>query len=83
MRSDGRKYWLDDPVNVTKLYRGLWVLGTLLVALDFVLHRHDDLGFAATYGFYAAYGFFACVSLVLAAKVLRRLVKRPEDYYER
>jgi len=83
MRSDDRKYWLDDPGNVTKLYRGLWIVGILLVALDFVLHRHDDLGFAETYGFYAAYGFFACVSLVLAAKVLRRLVQRPEDYYDR
>jgi hypothetical protein len=83
MHSDHRKYWLDVPGNVTKLYRGLWVVGLLLVALDFVLHRHDDLGFAATYGFYAFYGFVACVSLVLAAKVLRRLVKRPEDYYER
>jgi hypothetical protein len=82
MRSDDRRYWLDDPGNVTKLYRGLWILGILLVALDVVLHRHDDLGFAESYGFYAFYGFVACVSLVLAAKLLRRLVKRPEDYYE-
>lgn len=78
-----RSYWLDDPGNVTRLYRGLWVVGLILVALDFVLHRHDDLDFAATYGFYAAYGFVACVALVLTAKGLRRLVKRPEDYYDR
>jgi hypothetical protein len=29
------------------------------------------------------YGFVACVLLVLTAKALRRLLKRPEDYYER
>jgi hypothetical protein len=29
------------------------------------------------------YGFFACVALVLAAKLLRKLIMRPEDYYER
>lgn len=46
MRGDERKYWLDDPANVTRLYRGLWIVGLLLVALDFVLRRHDDLGFA-------------------------------------
>jgi hypothetical protein len=82
MRTDDRKYWLDDPGNVTRLYRGLWVVGALLVALDFVIRRHDDLAFAETYGFYAWFGFAACVSLVLAAKLLRRWVKRPEDYYD-
>lgn len=76
------RYWLDDPANVTRLYRGVWVAGLLLVAADFVLHRHDDLAFAETIGFYAVYGFVACVSLVLAAKLLRRCVKRPEDYYD-
>jgi len=83
MHGDDGKYWLDDPANVTRLYRGVWIVGLLLVALDFVLHRHDDLAFAETWGFYAFYGFVACVSLVLTAKGLRRLVRRPEDYYER
>ena len=77
-----RRYWLDDPANVTRLYRGAWVAGLLLVAANFVLDRHDDLTFAETIGFYAVYGFVACVSLVLAAKLLRRCVKRPEDYYD-
>jgi drug/metabolite transporter (DMT)-like permease len=83
MHGNDRKYWLDDPANVTKLYRGVWVVGVLLVALDLVLQRHDDLGFAETWGFYALYGFVGIVSLVLTAKGLRRLVKRPEDFYER
>jgi drug/metabolite transporter (DMT)-like permease len=82
MHGNDRKYWLDDPANVTKLYRGVWVVGVLLVALDVVLQRHDDLGFAETWGFYALYGFVGIVSLVLTAKGLRRLVKRPEDFYE-
>jgi hypothetical protein len=78
-----RSHWLDAPANVTKLYHGVWGAGLLLVAVDFVLHRHDDLAFAEMIGFYALYGFAACVSLVLAAKLLRRCVKRPEDYYDR
>lgn len=79
----GRTYWLDRPQNVTKLYYGVWILGAALVALDFVVGRHDDVGFAEAYGFYALYGFVACVLLVIAAKGLRVLLKRPEDYYER
>jgi hypothetical protein len=75
--------WLDRPANVTRLYRGLWVMGTLLVATDLVLHRHAEVAFDGWFGFYGIYGFVACVALVLAAKLLRRGVMRPEDYYDR
>jgi len=83
MSSDGKKYWLDEPRNVTKLYRGLWAIGIGLVLLDLVVHRHAEAGFDGWFGFYGLYGFFACVALVLAAKLLRRVVMRPEDYYDR
>lgn len=75
--------WLDRPGNVTRLYRGLCALAAALFALDWIVHRHEDLSLATAHGFYALYGFFACVLLVLVAKGLRRVVKRPEDYYER
>ncbi len=78
-----KKYWLDRRENVTRLYRGLWVIGFVLVAADLLIHRHELVGFASWFGFYGFYGFVACVCLVLAAKVLRRWVMRPEDYYER
>jgi hypothetical protein len=35
------------------------------------------------FGFYGWFGFVACVALVLIAKQLRRIVMRPEDYYDR
>ena len=78
-----KTYWLDRPENVRKLYLGLWVFGLAWVIPDLFLHKHEDVEFAATIGFYAAYGFVACVALVLAAKGLRRLLMRPEDYYDR
>jgi len=78
-----KTYWLDRPKNVRKVYFGLWIFGLAWVAPDFFLHKHEDVAFAATLGFYAVYGFFACVALVLAAKGLRRILMRPEDYYER
>ena len=34
-------------------------------------------------GFNAVYGFLSCVAMVLFARVLGWLVKRPDDYYER
>lgn len=79
-----KRYWLDRPENVTRLYRGLWAIGIGLVLLELFMHRHEEFAFAAWWAFYALFGFFACVALVLAAKeILRRLVKRPEDYYGR
>lgn len=77
------KRWLDDHGNVTLLYRGLWAAGIVLVLADLVVHRHEDFGFAGWFGYYAVYGFIAIVVLVFASVWLRRLVKRPEDYYER
>ena len=83
MQND-KRYWLDDPRNVTKIYRAVWAIGAGLLVAELVVHRHEELAFAGWFAFYAVFGFVACVALVLAAKeILRRLVKRPEDYYER
>jgi hypothetical protein len=79
-----KTYWLDRSENVTKLYRTVWAIGVVLLAAGLVVHWHEEFAFADWFGFYAIYGFVACVTLVLTAKeVLRRAVKRPEDYYER
>jgi peptidoglycan/LPS O-acetylase OafA/YrhL len=78
-----KRYWLDSPRNVTQLYRGLWVVGIALVAAELLVHKHEEPAFAGWFGFYALFGFAACVALVLTAKALRRILKRPEDYYER
>ena len=64
-----------------------WVLNSLyaccavLLAIDFLSHRHSAHPWDSWWGFYAVYGFVGCVLLVLIAKLLRKLVKRPEDYY--
>jgi hypothetical protein len=83
MTQESKRDWLDRPENVARLYRGLWIAGAVLALLDFVVHRHAEAGFDGWFSFYALYGFVACVVLVLAAKVLRRVVMRPEDYYDR
>ena len=81
--AEHKRYWLDRPENVTKLYRMAWVIGLGLVAGELFIHRHEALAFAGWFAFYALFGFVACVTLVLTAKALRRLLKRPQDYYER
>lgn len=55
----------------------------LLLVIELIYHRHTYFALEGTFGFYAAMGFGAYLTVVFTAKGLRRLVRRPEDYYER
>ena len=82
MKSEEPKYWLDDPRNVIKIIRVLFVLCALLVGIDLVYHKHWHFSFEKWPGFFAVFGFVACVGLAVAARGLRVLLKRREDYYD-
>ncbi|MDQ2694660.1 MAG: hypothetical protein M3Z21_04640 [Pseudomonadota bacterium] len=64
------------------IFHALVLVCAALLAVDFGLHRHAHFGFEGWPGFYAGYGFLCGVGLVLAAKELRKVLKRPEDYYD-
>ena len=71
----------DKPRNVRILLVCFYIsLGILLIA-DFFIHKHAEFPWEAYPDFFAAYGFISCVLLIYIAKLLRRLVKRGEDYY--
>ena len=78
-----KRYWLDDPRNVTRLVRGFYVVCALVVAIDVFVPKHGPFAIEHVFGFYGFYGFAACVALVLIAKQLRRVLMRSEDYYDR
>ncbi len=79
---NGKQRFLDNPRTVRWIIRALYGVCLLLVAGDFVVHRHVKHPFEALWGFHALYGLVACVVLVLAARGLRRLVMRREDHYD-
>ncbi len=76
-----RLMWVEKATNVNLLIKGLIILCVLLVLADFVIHRHSYWSFESWYGFYAFAGFVAFTLIVLAAKQLRRVIQRPQDYY--
>ncbi len=83
MNEPGQKQHLfDNPRNVTRLLRVFYLVCMLLLALDFFLHRHSAHTWEELTGFYAVFGFSACVTLVLIAKQMRKVLKRKEDYYD-
>lgn len=78
-----KKYWLDEPRNVDKVVYGLYGLCAALFVIDYFVPKHGPFAMEYFFGFYGLYGFVACVALVLAAKQMRKVLKRPEDYYDR
>ena len=75
--------WADRPETHRLIRRVLYVACVLLLAADFLVHRHISTGIERVPAFYALYGFAALVGVVMAAKGLRLLVKRDEGYYDR
>lgn len=81
---DEKVYLFDKPKNVRRFLYGFYGSLVILLGLDAVIHKHSYFPWEDWFGFYPVYGFVACVLLVLVAKyILRPLVMRKEDYYER
>jgi hypothetical protein len=74
---------LEDPRTVTMLVRALAIVCIGLVIGDLLYHKHGHFGFEEWFGVYGFFGFAAFFFIVLAGKQLRRVLMRPEDYYER
>ncbi|MDP2621327.1 MAG: hypothetical protein Q8P46_14335 [Hyphomicrobiales bacterium] len=77
-----KRYWLDDRRNVDRLVYGLYTVCGLLFAIDIFVEKHGPFAIEHVFGFYALYGFVGAFGLVLAAKQMRRIVMRREDYYD-
>ena len=77
------KAWIEKRKNVVLMVRIFLAVSLVLLLLDLAINRHDLFSWEGWFGFYGFFGFVACVTLVLAAKVLRKLVMRREDYYDR
>jgi hypothetical protein len=82
-KADPKTYWLDDPNNVDRLVRVFYGVCAVLVAIDVFVPKHGPYAIEHWFGFYGWFGFIACVALVLIAKQLRRVLMRPENYYDR
>ena len=76
------KRWLERPGSVNKLIRGVAVVCVVLLVADAFYEKVTHYAWEQAPGFYAVFGFVSCVALVVAAKGLRRLLMRDEDYYD-
>lgn len=83
MARSADKHWLDEPRNVRLVWRLFIGVLVLTVAAELVVHLHPHFGIDSIFGFHAWFGFLACIAMIVVAKGIGLLLKRPETYYER
>ncbi|XZE52824.1 hypothetical protein SH139x_004530 [Planctomycetaceae bacterium SH139] len=80
----GAPTWFERPGNIRGMIIGLVVVCVGLVVADlFYENPHPHFDLEMTFGFQAWFGFIAFVIIVFLGRLLRILVRRPEDYYDR
>ena len=77
-----QKHWLDNPDNVRLLWRGFLLTLALTVAIGAFIDLHPHFPIESWFGFYAVYGFLACLLMIIVAKAMGLLIKRPDTFYE-
>lgn len=77
-----KPHFFDSPKNLKNFLRGFYIICAILLAIDFIYHRHAVHPWEDFWGFYALFGFVACVLLVEIAKLMRAVLMRAPDYYE-
>lgn len=75
-------HWLSRPSTIRRLWVVFVVVLALTVVVQLVVPVEGHFGVDGWFGFAALFGFFACVVMILVAKALGLVLKRPDDYYD-
>jgi hypothetical protein len=75
-------HWLVRPATLRRLWIIFAVVLAVVVLVELTIHREPHFALEALFGFGAWFGFLSCVALIVFAKVLGALLKRPDDYYD-
>lgn len=83
MTTGNARRGLDTPRTGRRIYWALSAVCGLLLLADLLYHKHVHYRWESWFGFFGFFGFFSAFGLVLAAKGLRKVLMRGEDYYDR
>lgn len=81
-RRGEREHWLVRPRTIRGLWWGFSMILLLTVVAQLAIPVKGYFAVDGWFGFGAGYGFVSCLIMVLVAKVMGWLLKRPDDYYE-
>jgi hypothetical protein len=82
-KHDGEPGWFERRENQNRLFYGLLVVAAALMAAELVFGLHPHFDIERIPWFYALFGFLAFVVIVFAGLLLRTVIMRDEDYYDR
>lgn len=77
------QHWLTRPETIRKLWRIFIAMLALTVAAEFFIAHEAHFGIDGIFGFNAWYGFAAGMALIMIARLIGVLLKRPDTYYEK
>jgi len=80
--NETNKHWLLRKENIRKLWIGFIIILVMTVLAGLFVHQYEPFGIEDSFGFFAWYGFITCVAMVLLARLLGLILKRPENYYD-
>ncbi|MGM0633292.1 MAG: hypothetical protein ACQETO_08955 [Pseudomonadota bacterium] len=80
--NENELHWLVRPSTIRKLWRIFAAVLALTVMAQFLVDIHDYFGVDGWFGFYALFGFLSCLAMVVFAKLLGYVLKRPDTYYD-
>jgi hypothetical protein len=82
MNHPSNDHWLVRPDTIRKLWVVFAIVLAAVVLMDGFIEHHPYFGVDGSFGFGAWFGFLSCVGLVLFAKALGAVLKRPDTYYD-
>ena len=81
MKDSESGHYLGRPQVIRRLWWGFSIVLVLTVLAQLVFPVKGYFAVDGWFGFGAVYGFLACLAMVLVAKALGTVLKRPRDYY--
>ena len=75
-------HWLVRATSIRRLWIAFIAMLAATVLADLAVEHHSYFGLDGTFGFGAWFGFASCVVLIVFAKALGALLKRPDTYYD-
>ena len=74
--------WLTRPKTIRLLWQGFIAVLVLVVLAELRIAHDAHFAVESWFGFNAVYGFLACAALIVIAKAIGLVLKRPDSYYD-
>ncbi len=75
-------HFFDKPENVKRVLRGFYIFLVLIIVVALFIPKHPFFPWEGYPSFYGVYGFVSYIGIVFGSTILRKLLKRKEDYYD-